>query len=324
MTTSPPWRALRVEAPGGGYAVELGPGLLARAGERLRAWGLAPGPVAVVSEDHLLARWGPALGAGLALAGFELRACPIQGGEQHKTLASAALLYERFAALELDRGAVVLALGGGVVGDLAGFAAATWLRGVPFVQAPTSLLAMVDSAVGGKTGVDLPQGKNLVGAFKQPAGVLIDLETLGTLPPEELRAGLAEVVKHALLASPALFARLEGAAAEQLCDPSFLGELVHDALAVKVAIVAADPLERGERALLNLGHTFGHAFERCSGYRLRHGEAVAVGLVAAAELAERLGRATPGHAARVQACLARLGLPTCLPGYDPAAVRAPM
>ena len=209
-------------------------------------------------------------------------------------------------------------VGGGVIGDMAGFAAATYLRGVPFVQAPTTLLAMVDASVGGKTGVDLPQGKNLVGAFKQPAAVLMDVATFATLPGDEFRSGLAEVVKHGIIGAPQLFVQLE----EE--GPTSLLHLVADAVRVKVNVVEADPYEQGVRALLNLGHTFGHALELVSHFTLRHGEAVAVGTVAAANMAAALGRCDPALAARIAHLLERLGLPIQVEGYDLDAVYAAM
>ncbi len=313
--------SIEVAAPGGPYTIALGPGQLGRLGVWLERWGLTPGPAAVVAEPKLQVLYGKQVVEALREAGYEPYLCEVPGGEAHKTLATVASLYERFAGLGLDRRAPVVALGGGVTGDLAGFAAASWLRGVPFVQIPTSLLAMVDSSVGGKTGVDLPAGKNLVGAFKQPAGVLIDPRVLQTLPDAEVRAGLAEVLKHGLIGDGALFARLEQGV-EGLDDVGW-AELVHDAVLVKVEVVAEDPFEQGRRAVLNLGHTFGHAFELLSGFALRHGEAVGVGLIAAADLAERLGRAEAGLSARVEAALEALGLPTRL-SFEVAAARRAM
>jgi len=214
-------------------------------------------------------------------------------------------------------------LGGGVTSDLAGFAAATYLRGVRWVAAPTTLLAMADASLGGKTGFDLPQGKNLVGAFHPPCLVLADPQTLATLPQRELRAGLGEVVKAGLIADPNLF---------ELCAQGWpvvserLDEVVRRSMAVKVRIVQADPYERGRRTVLNLGHTLGHAVETASDYQLLHGEAIAIGLVAEARLAERLGLAHNGLAKRIAACLAGLGLPTEIPADLPpeAIIRAAM
>jgi len=204
----------------------------------------------------------------------------------------------------------VLALGGGVVGDAAGFAAATFLRGVPWVALPTSLLAMVDASLGGKTGVDLPQGKNLVGAFYPPRLVLADPQTLDTLPEAELRAGMAEVIKAGVIGDPELF---------ELCAHGWdalhlnLGEVVRRAMAVKISVIEEDPYEKGRRAALNLGHTLGHAVELVSGFQLRHGEAVAIGMVAEARLAERLEIAEPGLADEIERVLRELGLPVTIP-----------
>jgi 3-dehydroquinate synthase len=247
-------------------------------------------------------------------------------------------LYDAFVTAGLDRRSPVIALGGGVVGDVAGFAAASYLRGVPFVQAPTSLLAMVDASVGGKTGVDLPQGKNLVGAFKQPALVAIDLETLKTLPSDEFRSGLAEIVKHGIIGDPGLFEAMEGRRGEVsspaptreptpeggVPPPLQLPDLVARAVRVKAAVVQEDPFEQGRRAVLNLGHTFGHAFETLSGYRLRHGEAVSIGLAAATRLAARLALCDAALVERVEILLGRLDLPTRAPGFDPSQVLAAM
>ena len=324
-----PTESLQLQIPSPGdtsYPVEFGAGLAARAGERLRAWGLQPGPLAVVSEEHLLGLHGEPLLESLRAAGFEPLTCPVPGGEANKTLANLGGLFPCFAAAGLDRGSPILALGGGVIGDLAGFAAATWLRGVPLVQVPTSLLAMVDSSVGGKTAVDLPEGKNLVGAFKQPEGVLIDPCLLATLPRAELRAGLGEVVKHGLIGAPELFAELEAAPGSflDLSHPAAWTPRLRAAVAVKAEVVTEDPLELGRRAVLNLGHTFGHAFELCSGYSLRHGEAVAIGLVAAAELSALIGLSDAALPDQVRACLLGLGLPVSFAGATPGEVRQAM
>ncbi|HRA68722.1 MAG TPA: 3-dehydroquinate synthase, partial [Caldilinea sp.] len=258
------------------------------------------------------------IAASLAAAGFAPVICLAPEGEEHKTLESVALLYDQFIAAGLDRQGLVMAVGGGVIGDMAGFAAASYLRGVPFVQAPTSLLAMVDASVGGKTGVDLPQGKNLVGAFKQPAAVLMDVAVFATLPSDEFRSGLAEVVKHGIIGAPQLFTQLE----EE--GPANLLQLVVDAVRVKVRVVETDPYEQGVRATLNLGHTFGHAIEQVSHYRMRHGEAVAVGMVAAANMAVALGRCDAALAARIHTLLTRLGLPVSVAGYGVEEIHAAM
>jgi 3-dehydroquinate synthase len=301
---APGMTSIPVRHPTGAYDLLVGEGLLAHAGPLLARRGLKPGALAVVSNPVVAESCWPTLRDALEASGFTPSLCLVPEGEQHKSLATAATLYEHFAHMRLDRAGGVLALGGGVIGDLAGFAAATWMRGVAFVQAPTTLLSMVDASVGGKTGVDLPQGKNLVGAFKQPQAVIMDTATLATLPAAEFRSGLAEVVKHGIIGAPALFEALESH------GPTSLTHLVIDAVRVKVDVVQEDPFEQGRRALLNLGHTFGHAIEQASGYRLRHGEAVAVGMTAAAHMAAAIGLCPPALAARIPALLERLGLPT--------------
>jgi shikimate kinase/3-dehydroquinate synthase len=311
--SNPPF-ALPVAAPGGDYTILIGEGLLDRLGPLLAAldrWMA----IALVSDDTV----GP-LHADQATASLErglgktpVARCIMPAGEAHKTLATVETLYNQFLAAGLDRRSLVVALGGGVVGDVAGFAAATYMRGLPLVQVPTTLLSMVDSSVGGKTGVDLPAGKNLVGAFKQPALVAIDPALLASLPAADFRAGLGEVVKAAVIGDPLLFKRLETGQLD-------LAWLIRQAVAVKVAVVEEDPFEQGRRAVLNLGHTFGHAFEVLSDYQLRHGEAIAIGTIVAARLAVELGRCPADVAQRIVALLAHLGLPTAVPGYDPEAV----
>lgn len=314
---SPGLNRIPVYSPAGDYDLLLGAGLIADAGGLLVKRGVHPGLAAIVT-NAMIRPHAETLSRSLAAVGFEPVICLAPEGEQHKTLESVQLLYDQFVAAGLDRQSTVIAVGGGVIGDMAGFAAATYLRGVPFVQVPTSLLAMVDASVGGKTGVDLPQGKNLVGAFKQPAAVLMDVAVFATLPSDEFRAGLAEVVKHGVIGAPRLFSQLEED------GPVNLLQLVVDAVRVKVRIVELDPFERGVRATLNLGHTFGHAIEQVSQYRVRHGEAVAVGMVAAANMAVELGRCDAAVAARIRTLLERLGLPVSVSGYDVEAIHAAM
>ena len=304
-------------SPVDGYDVLIADGLLPQAGRRLLAAGLKPGRCAVVTNPTVAGHYANTLVSSLEEAGFEPLVFEVPDGEAHKTLATAGDLYGRFAGARLARGEPVIALGGGVIGDLAGFVAATWLRGVPFVQVPTSLLAMVDASVGGKVAVDLPQGKNLVGAFKQPALVLIDPALLATLPAAEFRSGLAEVLKAGLIGDPELFGQLCGR------GPASLVSMIADAVRVKAAIVERDPFELGDRAWLNLGHTFGHALELLSGFTLRHGEAVGLGLIAAAELSAGLGRCDRGLPGQVAAAVERLGLPVAYP-FNPAAALAAM
>jgi len=305
---------LPVRYPGGEYPIHIGSGLMAHVGGALRAAGVPRGSrVAVVSNPVVALLYGAQVEAALRSAGLRSFACSIPDGERHKTLVTVATLYDQFLAGGLDRSGTVLSLGGGVTGDVAGFAAATFMRGVRFVQVPTTLLAMVDASVGGKTGVDLPQGKNLVGAFKQPALVVVDPATLTTLPAEEIRSGLAEVIKHGLIGDPDLFAELE----LDLPESSELsGRLIARALRVKIAIVEQDPFERGGRAVLNLGHTVGHALEKLSGFALRHGEAVSIGMVAAARIAVELNRAAPSLADRIETVLSAWDLPVRCPRFD--------
>jgi 3-dehydroquinate synthase len=258
-----------------------------------------------------------------ALADRRVATLVLPPGEQEKTLARFGEAIEALAALRASRDATVVALGGGVVGDLAGFAAACWMRGVAFVQLPTTLLAMVDSSVGGKTAVDLPQGKNLIGAFHQPSAVVADTDTLRTLPPRELRAGLAEVVKYGAIRDEPFFAWIEQHHAALLAqDADALGEAIERCCRHKAGIVARDETEQGERALLNFGHTFGHALETAGGYdSLLHGEAVAIGMCSAARLSTRIGLAPAEDSRRLVDLLSRLQLPCARPaGHDGVAL----
>ncbi len=303
--------AWRITGMGAGYDVRVTPGGLDGLGEMLRARGLN-GPLALVSDRNVAALYAQRAAEALEGCGYAVRSVILQPGEEHKTVAAVEELWQGFLAGGLERGSTVVALGGGVVGDLAGFAAATYLRGVRWVAVPTSLLAMADASLGGKTGADLPQGKNLVGAFHPPALVLADPLLLGSLPEAELRSGLAEVVKHGILADAELFERCERGWEALSAD---WDEVVRRAVAVKAGYIQADPYEKGIRAALNLGHTIGHAVELASGFRLRHGEAVAVGLAAEAVIAEQQGIAERGLAGRIAACLIGLGLPVEIPPW---------
>lgn len=301
------------------YDVCVGPGLLSELGALLAA---APGPagptVALVTNPVVRALYGRDAERSLRASGFDVFTCDIPNGERSKTLPTVSGLYARFVELGLDRQGTVVALGGGVTGDVAGFAAATYLRGVRLVQVPTTLLAMVDAAVGGKTGVDLPEGKNLVGAFKHPACVVADPSVLATLPREEIAGGMAEVIKHALIGDPLLLSRIEGG------DWTIGRSLLCAAIRVKVDVVNEDPFEMGRRAVLNLGHTFAHAFERASGYGLRHGMAVGLGLRAAARLGRVLGIGEEGLEDRILRLLEMCGLPTRLDGLSVMEARGAM
>lgn len=310
----------------GAYDVRIRAGGLDRVGEMLRGRGLQ-GPVALVSDSNVAPRYAGRVLASLQAAGYTASLLEIQAGEQHKTVQTVVRLWDGFLAAGLERGSTVLALGGGVVSDLAGFAAASFLRGVRWAALPTTLLAMADASLGGKTGADLPQGKNLVGAFHPPSLVLADPDTLSTLPVGELRSGLAEALKAGIIADPALFERCAGLgdpAAGSIPGPA-LAEIVRRAVAVKVQVIEADPYEQGWRAVLNLGHTVGHAVELASGFRLRHGEAVAIGLAVEAGLAEELGLAEPGLAETIRRALQGLGLPVRIPPeMDPQAILGAM
>jgi len=284
--------------------VFIGPGILPELPAILDA--LLPGrrPV-VISDAQVAAAVPPPLDAPLL---------SFPAGEASKTRDTWARLTDDLLALGVGRDGAVVALGGGVTGDLAGFVAATYLRGIPFVQVPTSLLAMLDASIGGKTGVDVPAGKNLVGAFHQPAAVVIDPRALGTLPEREYRAGLAEAVKHAAIADPSELSWLDARVEPLLArDEAVVDGLLRRSIAIKAAIVMADEREGGRRAALNAGHTVAHAIESVSGYSVLHGEAVAIGLVTEARLGERLGVTASGTAAILAQLLARCGLPVSLP-----------
>ncbi len=293
------------------YRVDAGAGVRHRLAEEAAKAGEGRAAL-IATDDHVCDLWARPLSAELSAAGFRCVEVALAPGEEHKTIGSVERLWD--AALEggLDRDSLVVGIGGGVVGDLAGFAASTLLRGVSLGQVPTTLLAMVDSAVGGKTGFDRPQGKNLVGTFHQPRFVLCDVDVLGTLPDAERRAGLAEVVKSAWLDSEEAVTALErDAAALRSGEPEATVRAVRMAVSLKARIVTADEREAGPRRLLNLGHTVGHAIEAAAGYRgIRHGEAVALGMVAAFRVADRMGRKTGAAADRMRRLLEALGLPT--------------
>lgn len=272
-------------------------------------------PTLIVTDDAVAPLWLERVHAAIPHA----RTLTLPSGESRKTLDTVGLVWNTLAEEGFGRDAVLVALGGGVIGDMTGFAAACWMRGIDFVQVPTTLLAQVDASVGGKTGVDLPHGKNLVGAFHQPVAVVIDTETLDTLPVRQLSAGLAEVVKTALIADAALFDALERDA-ERLMqrDAALLEDVIFRCCDIKSAIVARDEREHGARALLNLGHTFGHALETLTGYeQLLHGEAVAIGLVLACALSEQVLGLDPALRPRLVGLLDAFRLPTTIPaGLD--------
>ncbi|MDE2156924.1 MAG: 3-dehydroquinate synthase [Xanthomonadaceae bacterium] len=311
----PPPRTITVALGQRSYPVWIGAGLL---DDHTRWRAMLRGRHAlVISNTTVAPLYLERVAQGLH--GLRWSSFLLDDGEAHKSFANVGRALEALAALGATRDACVIALGGGVVGDLAGFSAACWMRGIDFIQIPTTLLAMVDSSVGGKTGVNLPAGKNLAGAFHQPRAVMADIDTLATLPEREYRAGLAEVVKGAAIGDEAFFAWLEQhAAALAARDPAAVPEAIARKVTYKAGVVARDETEQGERALLNLGHTFGHALETAGHYTaLLHGEGVAIGMRLAARLSERLGMSEAADTERLQRLLEKLGLPVAIPpGMD--------
>lgn len=296
-------------APGRDYPVHVGRGLLDRLGALVSAAAPAHRYV-IIADAEVAALYGARAEAALAAVGLRCDLLTFPAGERHKSRSTWAALTDRMLAAGVGRDAAVVALGGGVTGDLAGFTAATFMRGLPFVVVPTSLLAMLDSAVGGKTGLDTPAGKNTVGAFHHPRAVIVDPDFLATLPAAQLRAGLAEGVKAAAIADAELFAWLEQRAVVlRDGEISALERLVTSSLRIKAEVVAADPEEAGRREALNFGHTAGHALETLANFALPHGEAVAAGMRIEARLGEGEGVTEPGTAARLAAVLDACGLP---------------
>lgn len=305
---------IEVAVPGGTtYPVLVEGGALARLCQELERF-LPAHRYAVIADDRVAELYGERVLVALGAAGLPAELLRFEAGEARKTRETWAALTDTMLARGFGRDAAVLALGGGVTGDLAGFVAATYLRGLPLAQLPTSLLAMVDSAVGGKTGVDTPAGKNLVGSFHPPRLVLADTETLATLPEEHLRAGLAEALKHGAIADAGYLEWIESSLPGLISgDPVLLAALVRRSVEIKGGIVARDEREGGPRKALNFGHTIGHAVEALSGYRLLHGAAVAIGMAAEARLGEALGVSAAGTATRLERALRGAGLPTELP-----------
>lgn len=311
-------RTVSIQLGSRSYDIRIGSALLSGIGAACTATGLA-GRAAVVSNPTVAPLYAAPVVDSLAAAGFSPVLIEIPDGEEYKTAATLEDVYDHLIEAGIDRRDFIVALGGGVVGDLAGFAAATYLRGIPFVQIPTTLLAQVDSSVGGKTGIDHPKGKNLIGAFYQPSLVLADLDTLSTLSERHYRAGLAEVVKYGAVLDGTLFELLE-AETERLLkrDAVLLGEVVATCCRLKAWVVEQDERESGLRAVLNYGHTLGHAFETLGGYReLVHGEAVAIGMACAAEISRASGFCSAGERDRLIALLRRLDLPVAPPETAP-------
>ncbi len=296
------------------YPVHIGTGLIGRANLILPL--LAQERVAVVTNVTVAPLFLDGFAGALSAAGIDVVRIIVADGEEHKDWRTLNSVFDILLERRCDRGTTLIALGGGVIGDLTGFAAATYQRGVPYIQVPTTLLAQVDSSVGGKTAINHPLGKNMIGAFHQPRLVLADMDALKTLPVRELRAGLAEVIKHGLIRDRTFFDWLEDNLERLLArDPEALAHAVLRSVEIKAGIVAQDERETGERALLNFGHTFGHAIETGLGYGTwLHGEAVAAGMVMAADLSRRLGYLSEGDARRIRVLLQRAGLPVAVKG----------
>jgi 3-dehydroquinate synthase len=298
-----------VNLSSGHYDIWIQPGLRERAGAVVS--GLTHSKkIGIVTDSHVAPLHLEAVKQSLRAAGIESVVATIPAGEDHKNLATLGEIYDALLPAKFDRNTPLLALGGGVIGDMTGFVAATILRGVTFIQMPTTLLAMVDASVGGKTGINHPTGKNLIGAFHQPIGVLIDPEVLRTLSSRELRGGMAECIKHEIIRDAAGFAELEkNIPRVRELDIDYLADLVAHNVAIKARVVEADPFERGERAHLNFGHTFGHAIESVSRYEYSHGESVALGMVAATRAAHELKLLDDDSRRRIEMLIKASGLP---------------
>jgi 3-dehydroquinate synthase len=312
---------ISVQLPANSYDIAIAPGGLDQMGHYLKSLNLGQ-KVLVVSNAPIFRHYGDRVVSSLTQAGFTVSTCILPAGERYKTLSTLQKIYDAALENRLERSSTFVALGGGIVGDMTGFAAATWLRGVNVIQVPTSLLAMVDAAIGGKTGVNHPRGKNLIGAFHQPRLVLIDPQVMQTLPPREFRAAMAEVIKYGVIWDAQLFEELE--AAHRLDRLSFLGEdllleILLRSCQAKAHVVSKDEKESGLRAILNYGHTIGHAVESLTGYRLvNHGEAVAIGMVAAGNIAVDLQLWDKSSCDRQLTLVQKVNLPTRLPeGLDP-------
>ena len=307
---------ISVNLPSESYDIAIAPGNLELLGEKMATLKLGK-KVLLVSNPSVFGHYGERAVSSLLNAGFDVTTCLLKDGEQYKNLTSIGQIYDKALENRLERASTMVALGGGVIGDMTGFAAATWLRGINFVQVPTTLLSMVDASIGGKTGVNHPQGKNLIGAFHQPRLVLIDPQVLDTLPVREFQAGMAEVIKYGIIWDLDLFEQME--ACDRLDEmrylsPSLLQTILARSCQAKADVVSKDEKEAGLRAILNYGHTIGHAVESLTGYSLiNHGEAVAIGMVAAGKLALGLNLWDARSQARHIALIQKAGLTTKLP-----------
>lgn len=308
---------IKVEIPDQSYDIAIAPQILDQIGYRLSQLSLGQKlgqKVLVVSNPAIFRLYGQRVTDSLHQAGFLTHSCILPAGERYKNLNSIQKIYQVALENKLERSSTILALGGGVVGDMAGFAAATWLRGINFVQVPTTLLAMVDAAIGGKTGVNHPQGKNLIGAFHQPRLVLIDPEVLASLPKRELRAAMAEVIKYGVIWDDELFYDLEGLQRLDILPIELLQSIIIRSCQAKADVVGKDEKESGLRAILNYGHTIGHAVESLTGYKvINHGEGVAIGMAAAGAIAVKLNLWQNSSQYRQLELIKKVGLPTALP-----------
>jgi len=319
------FETVRVELGERSYDIEIGRGLVSGLGGKMKALGLA-GRVGVVTNDVVRPLYAQAVMGSLKGAGFDPVLLVIPDGEEYKSLPWASHLFDRLLSMRFDRKCTLVALGGGVIGDMTGFVAGTYMRGIPFVQVPTTLLSQVDSSVGGKTGVNHPLGKNMIGVFYQPVHVCADLSSLGTLPEAEFLSGMAEVVKYGVIADPAFFSFLEGHKEAALAkETEALAHIVRRSCEIKAEVVAKDEREGGLRAILNYGHTVGHAVEALTNYTgYRHGEAISIGMVVAARLAHKSGICGREVGAKVEALLSALGLPVKFPDLPAEAVLSAM
>ena len=308
----------RVELGPRSYDIHIEPGCLNELGKVMGALFSSPTRCLIISNTTVAPLYLQKVSDSLVQAGWQVSDCILEDGECYKTMDSFALILDALMQARLSRQEPVIALGGGVVGDMTGFAAACYRRGIPFIQVPTTVLAQVDSSVGGKTAINHPHGKNMIGAFHQPKLVWIDPQVLGTLDLREIRAGLGEAIKYGLIRDAAFFDWMNQHMDKVLSlDTDVLAEMIHTCCRHKAEVVMADETEQGNRALLNLGHTFGHAIESITHYtRYLHGEAVALGTLMAARLSQQLGYAPAGTEAQIQSCYESAGLPVAIPNFD--------
>lgn len=308
---------LRVELGDRSYPIEIGSAILGELGHRLRELDLSR-KVSIITNPTVSCLYGKVVEEGFRKSGFEPAITTIPDGEEYKTLLWISHLYDELLTYRLERSSAVVALGGGVIGDMAGFVAATYMRGLPYIQVPTTLLAQVDSSVGGKTGVNHILGKNLIGAFYQPRLVWIDIKTLETLPGRELRAGIAEVIKYGVIADPEFFEYLEKNIEKVLTlDETYLIHAIKRSCDIKADVVSMDEREKGLRSVLNYGHTIGHAIETLTNYTTyRHGEAVAIGMLCEARIARKMGLCDKEVVKRLNDIIVKAGLPAEMPDID--------